>query len=91
MAGGQRSKIGKWGNSLAVRIPGGIVKALGFEEDMLVEISAKGGAMRVAPSAYVSIDEIPDIDALIDSITPETLHPELISDFVGRERWWEEE
>ena len=47
-------KVAKWGNSLAVRLPGAVVQALGLAEGDEVHIEqAQNGALQVsrAPSA----------------------------------------
>jgi antitoxin MazE len=78
-----QTQIGKWGNSLAVRLPGAFAKDLGLKEGMELDISlANGGLLlRPLPNEYT-------LDELVAGITPENLHEE--TDWggpVGREVW----
>ena len=75
--------IGKWGNSLAVRIPGGYAKDLGLREGMDVEVAVVGEELVLRPTRKrYSLEE------LLTQVTPENLHGE--TDWgpaVGRETW----
>lgn len=42
-----KAKIARWGNSLAVRLPAGVVRDLGLEEGQVVEISPKKPNMEI--------------------------------------------
>ena len=42
-------QVGKWGKSLAVRLPASVVEALGLKEGDEVKIEAADGALKVAP------------------------------------------
>lgn len=44
-----RSKVQKWGNSLAVRIPKAFAIEVGLEPDSNVEVSVRRGVVLVAP------------------------------------------
>ena len=78
-----QTQIGKWGNSLAVRIPGAYAKDLGLADGMDLEISLHNGALLLRPPKQeYSLEE------LVAQITPENLHEE--TDWgpaVGRESW----
>jgi antitoxin MazE len=78
-----QTQIGRWGNSLAVRLPGAYAKDLGLKEGMELEISlANGGLFLRPPPKEYSLEE------LVAGITPENLHEE--TDWggaVGREAW----
>jgi antitoxin MazE len=78
-----QTQIGKWGNSLAVRLPSTYAKDLGLTEGMDVDVSVvNGGLLLSPPKKQYSLDE------LIAQITPENLHEE--TDWgpaVGRETW----
>jgi antitoxin MazE len=78
-----QTQIGKWGNSLAVRLPGAYAKDLGLREGMELEISLVNGGLllRPAPKEY-------SLEELVAGITPENLHEE--TDWgpaIGRETW----
>ena len=78
-----QTQVGKWGNSLAVRIPGTYAKDLGLAEGMELEVTpVEGGLLLRAPKKSYTLDE------LVSKITPENLHGE--KDWgpaVGREAW----
>jgi len=78
-----QAHIGKWGTSLAVRIPAAYAKALGLKEGMKLEISVlnRGMLLRPAQKKY-------SLEELVADITPENLHER--TDWgasVGREAW----
>jgi antitoxin MazE len=77
------TQIGKWGNSLAVRLPGAYAKDLGLTEGMAMEVSVQNGGLLLRPcKKHYSVDE------LVRRITPENLHEE--TDWgpaIGRESW----
>jgi antitoxin MazE len=77
------TQVGKWGNSLAVRIPGAYAKDLDLKEGMELEVSLVDGnlVLRPLPTQYT-------LKELLAQITPENLHEE--TDWgppVGRESW----
>lgn len=78
-----QAQLGKWGNSLAVRIPGIVAKDLGLFEGMNLDIALVDGALVLRPSGkQYSLEE------LVEQITPENIHAE--TDWgpaTGREAW----
>jgi len=66
-----KTQIGKWGNSLAVRIPRIYAKELGLKEGMELEISLAQDAitLRLGQHEYC-------LDDLVSGITEENRHPE---------------
>ena len=79
-----KTQISKWGNSLAVRIPGPYAKDLELEEGMEVDVAlVDGGILLRAPrSRRYSLDE------LVAAITPEDVHAETDwGEAAGRESW----
>jgi antitoxin MazE len=44
-----KSQIGRWGNSLAIRIPKYVVEALNLNSDDVVECSVENGKLVVEP------------------------------------------
>jgi antitoxin MazE len=77
------SRIMKWGNSLAVRIPRSIAAETGLEYGAKVEISANAGAVVVRP-ATTSVD----LKALLKGIKKSNLHAEVSTGRrKGREVW----
>jgi antitoxin MazE len=79
-----RTRIQKWGNSLAVRIPKAFAHEVGLEQDGEVEISVEKGRLVVVPPIAPSYD----LDELLAGIRPSNLHEE--TDWgpaVGKEVW----
>ena len=77
------TQIGKWGNSLAVRIPGAVAKELELEEGMDIELTRVNGGLMLRPRKREYT-----LEELLEQITPENLHGE--TDWgppVGREAW----
>ncbi len=77
------TRLAKWGNSLAVRIPRVLAEQVGLEEGSELGISVSRGKLILspAPGAY-------GLDQLVDGITPENRHDAI--DWgapVGREVW----
>ena len=77
------TQIGKWGNSLAVRIPGTYAKDLDLKEGMDLDVSLVEGGILLRPQArQYSLEE------LVSEITPENTHEETDwGDSIGRETW----
>lgn len=77
-----KTKIQKWGNSLAVRLPKAIATEKALTEGTGVLVSIKHDQIVIEPDTDESLD------ALTARITPENLHSE--SDWgtkVGNEVW----
>jgi antitoxin MazE len=77
------TQIGKWGNSLAIRIPGPYAKDLDLKEGMELDVLLVEGAMllRPAPKQYT-------LEELVSQITPENRHEQTDwGEAVGRESW----
>jgi len=79
-----RTRIQKWGNSLAVRIPRAFAADAGIDRDTQVEIGLFEGAITVKPVVDAGLD----LAALVAGITPDNLHSEIdFGESVGREAW----
>ncbi len=65
------TRVGKWGNSLAVRIPRAFVREAPLEEGATVELSMSDGRLIVTP-----IRRAYRLDQLVAGITPENRHAE---------------
>ena len=79
-----RTKVQKWGNSLALRIPKPFADEVGLQPGTAVEISLEEGKLVVSRSeaSPVSLEE------LLQGITPYNLHREESSGTpVGNEAW----
>ena len=78
-----QAQIGKWGNSLAVRIPGAYARELGLREGSDLDVALVNGGLLLRPRARKYT-----LDELVAGITPENLHGE--TDWgppVGGEAW----
>ncbi len=66
-----KTKLQKWGNSLAVRIPADVVKLLNLHKgsELIIEIS--NGYIIIKPELKGNLDE------MLDTITPDNLHKEV--------------
>ncbi len=79
-----KSRIQKWGNSLAVRIPKPFAGEVGLEQDTAVEITLVDGKLVIAPLAEPTWT----LEKLLAGVTQENRHGEVDSGpAVGREVW----
>ena len=78
------TRIGKWGNSLAVRIPQSVASQVGLSLNAAVELTPRGEQL------VISVLERPvaDLDALLARVTDDNLHGEVeTGPSVGGEAW----
>ena len=78
------TRIGKWGNSLALRIPQALAAQLGLSLNSAVELAS------VEDKLVVTVIEPPhsELEDLLAGITDSNLHGEIDSGpSVGREQW----
>lgn len=66
-----KTRVQKWGNSLAVRIPKSFADDLGLENNSAVEMSLAEGALVVKPDR----DAEWDLDLLLADVTDQNIHP----------------
>jgi antitoxin MazE len=79
-----QTKIQKWGNSLAVRIPKAFAEEAGLDTDSAVDIQVVDGHIHIIPIKK----PVYDLDDLLENITPDNLHGEVdTGDAVGNEAW----
>ena len=78
------TRIQKWGNSLALRIPKAFAREIGLEQGASVEISLRQGKVVLEP-----VEALPlTLDELLDGVTEENLHREVdTGPPVGKEVW----
>ena len=72
----------KWGNSIGVRIPAGILTELNLNAEKKVDVRAEAGRIIIEPI----IDSQEILEQLLGQITPDNVHSEI--DFgqpVGKE------
>ncbi len=79
-----KTKVQKWGNSLALRIPKSFATETRLEQDTLVEVSLIDGKLLISPIQPVVIQ----LEQLLSGITEDNLHQEWQTGaVVGREVW----
>ncbi|HEY7582748.1 MAG TPA: AbrB/MazE/SpoVT family DNA-binding domain-containing protein [Acidimicrobiia bacterium] len=78
-----KTRIAKWGNSLAVRVPQPFAEEVGLEEGGEVELSLVDGKLVLSPSR-----EEWSLDRLVAGITKGNVHSEIdTGPAMGREIW----
>lgn len=79
-----RTKVQKWGNSLALRIPKSFATETSLEPNTEVELSLLDGKLVIAPV----VDTEYRLDDLLAKITPENIHAEVDTGAsAGNESW----
>ena len=78
------TKVKKWGNSLALRIPKPLAIEVGLEDDALVELSLLNGKLIIEPVVTAE----PSLEQLLAQVTENNLHGEVdTGPAVGDEAW----
>ncbi|MCY3858256.1 MAG: AbrB/MazE/SpoVT family DNA-binding domain-containing protein [Gammaproteobacteria bacterium] len=78
---GAKLRVGKWGSSLAVRIPKTVADQCGISEGSLLDMEVRSGQLVVRRRKY-------DLEELVSQITPENQHPEIFDGPPrGHEEW----
>lgn len=78
------TRIQKWGNSLAVRIPKAFAEETALKEGSTVEIVLRNGKLIIAPPRRSKIT----LEKLLEKVTSENLHSEVqTGEPVGNEAW----
>ncbi len=79
-----KTRIRKWGNSLAVRIPRPFAEETNLREDSAVDVSVQNGKLVVVPLAKPA----PSLEELVRQIKPRNRHDETETGGpVGNEVW----
>lgn len=79
-----RTKVQKWGNSLALRIPKPFAEEVGLHPDTPVDVSLHQGKLVISRAQVSAIS----LEELLQDITPENLHREVDTGIaVGNEAW----
>ena len=78
------TKVKKWGNSLALRIPKPLALEAGLDDDSPVELSLSDGKLVIEPI----VEEELSLDKLLAQVTESNLHDEVdTGPAVGGEAW----
>ena len=79
-----RTRVQKWGNSLALRIPKSFANEVGLQRETSVEISLVDGKLVITPVAKPKLT----LKQLLARVTKENLHHEVDSGpAIGNETW----
>jgi len=68
-----KTKVQKWGNSLAVRIPKTFAEEVGLKDDSPIEMRLVEGGLLLEPSA----EWTPTLDEMLAGVTESNLHDEV--------------
>ena len=78
------TKMKKWGNSLALRIPKPLAVEVGLEDNSPVEVSLVDGKLIIAPAIGMDLS----LSQLLSQVTEDNLHDEVdTGPAVGGEAW----
>ena len=79
-----KTKVQKWGNSLALRIPKSFAAETSLEPDTEVDLSLVQGKLVVTPI----VESDYSLEALLEGVTEENIHAEVDTGAsVGNEVW----
>ena len=79
-----QSRIQKWGNSLALRIPKSFAREIGLDRDVPVNVSLEDGRLIVAPITEPTLT----LELLLEQITEDNIHREVdTGPAIGEEVW----
>ncbi len=78
-----KTRVQKWGNSLAVRIPQHVIREAGLAYNAAVEMRVEEGKLVIQ-----RIEDTATLEALLAKVTPENLHKAVdTGGSVGKEVW----
>jgi len=79
-----KTRIQKWGNSLALRIPKSFASEVGLDKESPVDVSLADGKLVIAPVSQPK----PTLKQLLAKITKDNLHHEVdTGPAAGNETW----
>ena len=79
-----RTRVQKWGNSLALRIPKSFAEEVGLQKETSVEVSLADGKLIVTPVAKPKLT----LKMLLAKVTKDNLHHEVdTGPATGNEIW----
>ena len=79
-----KTRVQKWGNSLALRIPRSFACEVGLQKESPVEVTLEEGKLVISPVNQKK----PGLAQLLAQVTPENLHGEVETGLpVGKEIW----
>jgi len=79
-----KTRVQKWGNSLALRIPKAFADEAGLQKETSVDVSLADGKIVVTPLTKPG----PTLEQLLSKVTRENSHHEIdTGPVVGKETW----
>lgn len=79
-----QTKVQKWGNSIALRIPKAFAEEMHMLPNTAVELTISKGSLMITPLKAPAFS----LEDLLASVTPENIHGEIDSgSAVGDEAW----
>ncbi|MBC8512490.1 MAG: AbrB/MazE/SpoVT family DNA-binding domain-containing protein [Dehalococcoidia bacterium] len=79
-----RTRVQKWGNSLALRIPKSFAAEVGLQKETSVEVSLADGKLVITPVAEPNLT----LKELLAKVTKDNLHHEIdTGPAIGNETW----
>jgi antitoxin MazE len=79
-----KTRVQKWGNSLALRIPKSFATEAGLDRDSSVEVSLIDGKLTIVPDTRPKVT----LKQLLSQVTNENLHHEVdTGPAMGNEAW----
>ena len=79
-----RTRIQKWGNSLALRIPKSFADEVGLQRETTIELSLADGKLVITPV----VEPKPTLKQLLAKVTRDNLHREVdTGSATGNEMW----
>lgn len=79
-----KTRVQKWGNSLALRIPKSFASEVGLKSDSPVEVTTEEGKLVITPVTKPELT----LKQLLDKVTPENVHHEVdTGPALGNEAW----
>jgi antitoxin MazE len=81
-----KAKLKKWGNSLALRVPTGLLAELNLSENSAVDLRVEDGKLIIAPMQKKKWKY--SLEELLAGVSAENIHPETDwGSAVGEELW----
>jgi antitoxin MazE len=79
-----KTRVQKWGNSLALRIPRPYAEEVKLQENSAVDVTVRSGKLVVVPIEEAELT----LDALVEQITDHNRHDEIVTGkSIGNEAW----
>ena len=79
-----RTRMQKWGNSLALRIPKSFAEEIGLGQDSPVEVTLEGEKLVILPARESKVT----LERLLAQVTDDNVHHEVkTGPAVGNETW----